>query len=117
VLLCSGKIYYELVKKREELERWDVAIIRLEQLYPLQWNRLDRELEQYGKGVPVLWVQEEPENMGAWRYLQALVGDKLFDRHPFTGIYREASASPATGSAQSHKIEQDAVVSLAFAGL
>jgi 2-oxoglutarate dehydrogenase E1 component len=117
VLLCSGKIYFELAKKREELDRWDVAIIRLEQLYPLEWNRLDRELEQYGKGVPVLWVQEEPENMGAWRYLRVLIGDRLFDRHPFTGIYREASASPATGSAQSHKIEQDAVISLAFAGL
>jgi 2-oxoglutarate dehydrogenase E1 component len=117
VLLCSGKIYYELAQKREELDRWDVAIIRLEQLYPLEWNRLDRELEQYGKGVPVLWVQEEPENMGAWRYLSVLVGEKMFDRHPFTGIYRQASASPATGSAQSHKVEQDAVVSLAFAGL
>ncbi len=117
VLMCSGKLYYELEAYRQEHGRDDVAILRLEQLYPLHLERLEQALAPYPENVPVLWVQEEPENMGAWRYLKVLFGDRLLDRHPFTGIYRQASASPATGSGRSHRIEQNAVIELAFAGL
>ncbi len=117
VLLCSGKIYYELVEQRKKKQREDVAILRIEQLYPLDLARLEAALAPYPERVGVLWVQEEPENMGAWRYLKVIFGDRLLDRHAFTGIYRQAAASPATGSNKSHRLEQNAVLELAFAGM
>ena len=115
VLLCSGKIYYELEQEREELGRQDVAIVRLEQLYPLPMDLLKSALAPYPDGTPVYWVQEEPENMGAWRFLLARLGLELFDRLPFSGIFRRASPSPATGSASSHKMEQKELLMQAFA--
>ena len=84
---------------RAELKRDDVAIIRLEQLYPLpQRSPRIRRLTDYPAGTPAFWVQEEPENMGPWRYMRVNFGEKLFEKFPFSGLYREASASPATGS-------------------
>lgn len=112
VLLCSGKIYYELDKEREESNRMDVAIVRLEQLYPLRKEELLSMIAKYPEGTPVAWVQEEPENMGAWRYMLVQLGREL--RNPFSGVYREASASPATGSASRHKREQTDLVKEAF---
>ncbi len=114
VLLCSGKLYYELEQERDELSRQDVAIVRLEQLYPLPWEPLKAALARYRDGTPVYWVQEEPENMGAWRFLLARFGGELFDRLPFSGIFRRASPSPATGSASSHKMEQKELLMQAF---
>ncbi len=113
VLLCAGKIFYELLGRRTELGRDDVAIIRVEQLYPLHEDALRLALAGYGEGTPVLWVQEEPENMGAWRYLRARFGDHLFG-FPFGGLRRPASASPATGSARVHKRDQAYLVAQAF---
>ncbi len=115
VLLCSGKIYYDLLERREKLGREDVAILRLEQLYPLRDRELGRALEPYPDRVPVYWVQEEPENMGAWRTLRVRFGDRLFGRQPFHGITRKASASPATGSMASHVYEQEEILHKAFA--
>jgi 2-oxoglutarate dehydrogenase E1 component len=117
VLICSGKLYYELEKEREELGRQDVAIVRLEQIYPLPWNQLRAAFDSYRDGTPVYWVQEEPENMGAWRFLQARFGGELFDRLPFSGVYRRASPSPATGSASAHKMEQKELLMQAFGGI
>jgi 2-oxoglutarate dehydrogenase E1 component len=114
VLLCTGKIYFDLAQRREELERSDAAILRLEQLYPLRLELLQQALAGYRDGTPVLWVQEEPENMGAWRFLRAQFGGKLFDRLPFSGVARPASASPATGSHSNHKQEQEQIISQAF---
>jgi 2-oxoglutarate dehydrogenase E1 component len=114
VLLCSGKIYYELAKEREDLKRHDVAILRLEQLYPLPFEQLKTALAPYKDGTPVYWVQEEPENMGAWRFLLARFGGELFDRLPFSGIYRRGSPSPATGSASAHRMEQKELLMQAF---
>ncbi len=114
VLLCCGKLYYELVKAREELGRRDVAIVRIEQFYPVPMKRLAAALAKYRDGTPVYWVQEEPENMGAWRFLLARFGSELFDRLPFSGIFRRASSSPATGSASSHKMEQKELLMQAF---
>jgi 2-oxoglutarate dehydrogenase E1 component len=114
VLLCTGKIYYELNKRRADLKREDIAIVRLEQLYPLRRELLEQALAQYESGIQVVWVQEEPENMGAWRYLRVSFGERLFDRFPFSGISREASASPATGSAIVHKKEQEKILEDAF---
>lgn len=114
VLVCTGKLYYELDRERTQCHREDVAIVRLEQLYPLPWNSLMAALAPYKDGTPVYWVQEEPENMGAWRFLQARFGSELDDRLPFSGVFRRASSSPATGSASAHKMEQKELLMQAF---
>ncbi len=110
IVLCSGKIYYELADRREELQRNDIAILRLEQLYPVPERELEQLLSNYPEGTPVVWAQEEPENMGAWRFLRVLWGEAIFRRYPFTGVARPASASPATGSHKSHDIEQNEIL-------
>jgi 2-oxoglutarate dehydrogenase E1 component len=115
VLLCTGKLYYDLEKRRSELGREDVAITRVEQLYPLPDVYWRTAVEQCDDGTPVYWVQEEPENMGAWRMLKARFGSMLFGRFPLSGIYRTESASPATGSASCHKLEQQELLERAFA--
>jgi len=114
VLLCSGKIYYDLEKSREQQKREDVAIVRVEQLYPLREEHLAPALDTYLDGTPVFWVQEEPENMGAWRHMFLTFGERLFERLPFSGITRPAAASPATGSHASHEREQEEILQRAF---
>jgi 2-oxoglutarate dehydrogenase E1 component len=114
VLLCSGKLYYELEARRAEQKRNDVAIIRLEQLYPFPRADLEALLSQCRDGTNVIWVQEEPDNMGAWRYLRVTVSMQFLGRLPFTGICRPASASPATGSNAAHHIEQEDLLQRAF---
>ncbi|MDB6035912.1 MAG: 2-oxoglutarate dehydrogenase, subunit, partial [Verrucomicrobiales bacterium] len=114
ILMCSGKIYYDLDEEREKHARTDIAILRIEQLYPLYPQYLTKALAPYAEGTPVTWVQEEPENMGAWRYLLVRFGESLLGRHPFRGIHRAASSSPATGSASSHKLEQKQILAKAF---
>jgi 2-oxoglutarate dehydrogenase E1 component len=114
ILLCSGKIYYELESVRKESGRDDVAILRLEQLYPFPEAELQHELSVYGKNVPVFWVQEEPRNMGAWPAIRIRFGDSVFGSHVLTGVTRDESASPATGSSRSHKIEQQAILKQAL---
>ena len=110
IVLCSGKIYYELAARRDELHRNDVAILRLEQLYPIPEKELEEVLAAYPDGTPVVWAQEEPENMGAWRFLRVHWGESLFRRYPFSGVSRPASASPATGSHKSHDLEQNEIL-------
>jgi 2-oxoglutarate dehydrogenase E1 component len=112
VLLCSGKIYYDLEAHREEAKRDDVAIIRLEQLYPLRRELLEKSLAGYPAETPLFWVQEEPANMGPWNYLRVTFGDIL--QRPLVGITRAASASPATGSHRRHKQEQAEIIARAF---
>jgi 2-oxoglutarate dehydrogenase E1 component len=114
VLLCSGKIYYDLLEAREKLRRDEIALVRVEQLYPFSEPQLEAALEPFGEGTPVYWVQEEPENMGAWAYLRFRFGERLFSRYPFAGITRPASASPATGSASSHRLEQESLIATAL---
>ena len=115
IVACSGKIYFELVKKREELKRNDVAIVRLEQLYPLPTEALKSALAGYRDGIPFLWVQEEPENMGACRFLRAHYGTSILNRFPLSWVARRAAGSPATGSTKSHEMEQEQILNLAFA--
>jgi 2-oxoglutarate dehydrogenase E1 component len=111
VLLCSGKVYYDLVAGREAKKRPDVAIVRIEQLYPLSDDTIKEALDPYPANAEVLWVQEEPFNMGAWYYLRARWPRTV--RTP-TCVSRPESASPATGSAASHKFEQQLLVDQAF---
>lgn len=114
VLLCSGKVSYTLEQRREELNRHDVAIVRVEQFYPLPDEHLRAALDPFVDGTPVVWLQEEPENMGAWRHLRARFGTRLFARHPLSCIARAESASPATGSASSHRLEEEESLEKAF---
>jgi 2-oxoglutarate dehydrogenase E1 component len=115
ILMCSGKIYFDLDRERERLGRRDVAILRLEQFYPVGDAAFEAALRPYRDGTPLYWVQEEPENMGAWRFLKIRFGDAVLGRLPFSGISRPASASPATGSHNSHKKEQERLIAEAFA--
>ena len=114
VLLCTGKIYFELVEKREALGKNDTAVSRIEQLYPLPEATLATAFEGIADGTPVVWVQEEPENMGAWRYLRARFGERLFGRFPLTVVSRPESATPASGAASAHKLEQERLLLAAF---
>jgi len=116
VLLCCGKIFYELHKERAERGRDDVALVRLEQLYPLSQEALAAALATYLDGTVVRWVQEEPENMGAWRYLKHTFGENVLRRFRLGVVSRAASASPATGSATCHKLEQEQLLEEALAG-
>ncbi|MCC7191223.1 MAG: 2-oxoglutarate dehydrogenase E1 component [Phycisphaeraceae bacterium] len=110
ILLCSGKIFYELKKRRDEIARTDTAIVRVEQYYPVPEAELRAIVKRYSNADRAIWVQEEGRNHGAWRFFHFEFGDKLFDKLPFTGIYRPPSASPATGSSNQHKIEQEAIL-------
>ncbi|MEM9294043.1 MAG: 2-oxoglutarate dehydrogenase E1 component [Acidobacteriota bacterium] len=114
VLLTSGKLYYELADAREQREAENVAILRLEQYYPLRLQELEEVLGIYADGTPVTWVQEEPANMGAGSFLLGLLGDKIAGRWPLRSVSRLASASPATGSAAAHKQEQAELIERAF---
>jgi 2-oxoglutarate dehydrogenase E1 component len=114
ILLCTGKIYYELEQAREKLDRKDVAILRLEQLYPLSDDTLQFALRMYYDGTPAFWVQEEPANMGAWHYMRVRFCQSLLGRFPFSVVSRPAAASPATGSHNAHKKEQEQIISAAF---
>jgi len=87
----------------------------VEQLYPLRPELVRDVLAPFPDGTPVYWVQEEPENMGAWRSLRVNWGEKLFGRLPFARISRPASPSPATGSARVHKLEQEKLLDEALA--
>jgi 2-oxoglutarate dehydrogenase E1 component len=115
ILLCTGKIYYEILQQREALQREDVAILRIEQLYPFPDHLLQETLKPYAADTPAIWVQEEPENMGAWRFLRVHFGESIYGKYPFAGIRRPASASPATGSARIHKRDQKYLIAQAFA--
>lgn len=115
VLLCSGKIYYELAEQREQAKRNDVAIVRLEQLYPLRAETLLAALAPYRAGTPVFWVQEEPANMGAWVFMRFHFSDAISSRHPFAAISRSASPTPAAGSHRRHKLEQAEILERALA--
>lgn len=114
ILLCSGKIYYDLANAREQRGLKDVAIVRLEQLYPLN-HELNDALANFKNGTPLVWVQEEPVNYGGWYYINAVLRQTIGDRLPLSVVARQASASPATGSKASHNLEQKRLLNEAFA--
>ncbi len=113
VLLCSGKVYYELLEVRNQRHP-DVAILRLEQLHPLPHSQLKAALEPFADGTPVVWVQEEPRNMSASYSLKIKFGNPLFGRFPFSEVTRAESATPATGSACCYRLEQKELHARAF---
>jgi 2-oxoglutarate dehydrogenase E1 component len=113
VLVCCGKIYYDLVAEREQRGRQDVAILRLEQPYPLPASAFIAAVERYRDDTDFLWVQEEPANMGVWPYLRYRFGERFLGR-PLRGACRPEAASPATGSAAAHKIELSLLMDRVF---
>jgi len=110
VVLCSGKIYYELIEMREKEKVEDVAIIRVEQVHPLPKNQLLNAIKGYKKDVETVWVQEEPENMGYW----AFIVRNLFKDLDMDVIARKPSASPATGYHKVHLEEQKQILEKAL---
>jgi 2-oxoglutarate dehydrogenase E1 component len=116
ILLCSGKIYYDLLAKREELRTNDVAIIRLEQLYPFPIDRLNDVLQRYSDTVEIYWVQEEPENMGAWFFVEEQLQDLITSkRRNVRYVGRALAASPAAGAHKVHVEQQQHIVEESFA--
>lgn len=109
VVMCTGKVYYDLLAEKQKSGRTDVALVRLEQIHPLPFEQLGRLKKKYGTLVRWLWVQEEPANMGAWSFLRLNLSD--FD---LKLISRPASGSPATGSSKFHFIQQKKIVDKAF---
>jgi len=112
VILCSGKVYYDLINYRAEKKIDNAAIIRFEQLYPVHETKLKSMMKGFPKTTPLVWCQEEPQNMGAWTFIELRLR-KLFGREiAYAG--RDVSASPAVGSLALHKREQAALVADAF---
>ncbi|HYG20717.1 MAG TPA: 2-oxoglutarate dehydrogenase E1 component [Ohtaekwangia sp.] len=108
VILCSGKIYYDLLEAQQKKKIKDAALVRLEQLHPFPDKQLKAVLKKY-KDAKILWAQEEPSNMGAQSYIL-----RMMPKADITFVSRKASASPATGFSKVHKIEQDKIISQAF---
>ncbi|MCE9566165.1 MAG: 2-oxoglutarate dehydrogenase E1 component [Planctomycetes bacterium] len=112
VLLCSGKVYYDLATRRDELKSSTVAVIRLEQFYPWPGEQLAAVFSKYPKCREWVWVQEESQNMGGWSFVEPRLRAMNF---PFEYVGRDASASPSTGSHHVHEREQKLLVDGAFA--
>lgn len=112
VLLCSGKLYYELRERQERDRRDDIALIRIEQFYPLQCNLLAQHLATFSGAENFAWVQEEPANMGAWDYMRHNLMPLLGKEPRYVG--RPAAPAPATGSHRMHKEEQERILDEAF---
>ncbi|RME93814.1 MAG: 2-oxoglutarate dehydrogenase E1 component, partial [Bacteroidetes bacterium] len=115
LLLCSGKIYFDLAAYKRENKRDEVAIVRLEQLYPLPAQQLNFIFKRYVKASDILWVQEEPSNMGAWQYIHAMrLNADVHLPRDLGYVSRKSSASPATGYKWVHDKEQQELVERAF---
>jgi 2-oxoglutarate decarboxylase len=108
VLLCAGKIYYDLTAKRAAGSRMDTAVVRVERLYPVPGTELQAEVARYPAAEEIVWVQEEPANMGAWPTMALRLPDIL--GRPVRRISLAASSAPAAGSAIAHSAEHRAVI-------
>jgi 2-oxoglutarate dehydrogenase E1 component len=112
VILCSGKVYYDLLNYRQEKKITNAQIVRLEQLYPLAEDKLHALLEAYDRATKFIWCQEESQNMGAWTFIEPRLRSLLGKTILYAG--RNASASPAVGALAIHKREQACVIEEAF---
>ncbi|MEY2657936.1 MAG: hypothetical protein RLZZ395_1678 [Pseudomonadota bacterium] len=117
VLVCSGKVYYDLAKKREEKDADDVAILRVEQLYPFPHKAFAAELKKYPHATELVWCQDEPQNQGAWFFIQHNIHENMVEGQRLGYAGRAASASPAVGYSHLHQEQQKALVEAAFAKL
>ena len=117
VIACSGKVYYDLVKKREEKGADEVAILRVEQLYPFPHKVFASELRKFPNASEILWCQDEPQNQGAWFFIQHNIHENMVEGQKLGYSGRAASASPAVGYSHLHQEQQKALVEGAFAKL
>jgi 2-oxoglutarate dehydrogenase E1 component len=117
VVVCSGKVYYDLAKKREEKGADDVAIVRVEQLYPFPHKAFAAELKRFPNATEVVWTQDEPQNQGAWFFVQHYIIENMLEGQKLAYSGRAASASPAVGYSHLHQEQQKALVEGAFAKL
>ena len=117
VLACSGKVYYDLVNARKERNSTDVAIIRIEQLYPFPHKALATELAKFPNFSELVWVQDEPQNQGAWFQIQHNILENLSDGQKLAYSGRPASASPAVGYYDKHYAQQKTLIDTAFSKL
>ena len=117
VIACSGKVAYDLMRRRDEKKAWDVAIVRVEQLYPFPHKAFGAELKRYPNATEVIWCQDEPQNQGAWFYVQHYVHENMLDGQKLGYAGRPASASPAVGYAHLHQEQLKALLDQAFGKL
>ncbi|WIT11846.1 2-oxoglutarate dehydrogenase E1 component [Paucibacter sediminis] len=117
VIACSGKVYYDLVKARAEKKASDVAIIRVEQLYPFPHKAFAAEMKKYPGVSEIVWCQDEPQNQGSWFFVQHYVHENMVDGQKLGYAGRPASASPAVGYAHLHQEQQKALLDQAFGKL
>jgi len=111
VVFCSGKIYYDLLERKEHFEARDIALVRIEQLYPFPKEYIRQIIQKYSQTTSWLWVQEEPENMGAWKYIR----DEFSNLNiQLQGLARQPSASPAVGLYSLHQTEQNEILGRVF---
>jgi 2-oxoglutarate dehydrogenase E1 component len=117
VVACSGKVAYDLLKRCEEKKATDVVIIRVEQLYPFPHKAFAAELKKYPNATEIVWCQDEPQNQGAWFFVQHYIHENMVDGQKLGYAGRPASASPAVGYAHLHQEQQKALLEQAFAKL
>ncbi len=117
VIACSGKVYYDLVKKREEKKSMDTVIIRVEQLYPFPHKAFSNELKKYPNATDIVWCQDEPQNQGAWFFVQHNIHENMLEGQKLGYAGRAASASPAVGYAHLHQEQLKALLDQAFTKL
>ena len=117
VIACSGKVYYDLNRKRDEKGQDDVAILRVEQLYPFPHKAFAAELRKYPNATEVVWCQDEPQNQGAWFFVQHYIHENMLEGQKLGYSGRAASASPAVGYSHLHQEQQKALVDGAFGKL
>jgi 2-oxoglutarate dehydrogenase E1 component len=117
VIVCSGKVYFDLARKRAEKGLDDVAILRVAQLYPFPHKAFAAEIKRYPNATDVVWCQDEPQNQGAWFFIQHQIHENMLDGQRLGYAGRAASASPAVGYAHLHQEQQKALVDQAFAKL
>ena len=114
VLVCSGKVYYDLANTRQQREKFDTAIIRIEQLYPFPDKAYAAELKKYPNLAEVIWVQDEPQNQGAWLQIQQNIFSSMESGQKLSYAGRPASASPAVGYYYKHMAQQKELLNMAF---
>ena len=114
LVVCSGKVFVDLVSSERRKTRTSVAIARVEQVYPFPFDQMRDVLDSYPALREVCWVQEEPENMGAWAFVRPLLEQLIDGRWPLRYIGRVRNSSPSEGSAAWHAINQRAIVEQAF---
>ncbi len=114
LVFCSGKVYVDLRNDDQWESATHAAVVRIEQLYPVAVDQLEKIVDQYPNLEEVVWLQEEPENMGAWDYVRKVLESALDDRCPLFHVSRPPSASPSEGSTAIHNLNQHNLVKMAF---